>query len=105
MWSRASSEPCRQARRVHALRLLAVLALVHAAGCRTPPLTEPAAQPPAGPGAVAARNAPPLPAHRSALPPQPPRRPRVHRREPQAQRRLPPVPRFPRRRARISSAR
>jgi tetratricopeptide (TPR) repeat protein len=58
MWSRASNEPCRQSRRVHALRLLAVLALVHAAGCRTPPLTEPTAQPLSGPGAAAARNAP-----------------------------------------------
>jgi tetratricopeptide (TPR) repeat protein len=59
MWSRASSEPCRQSRRVQPLRLLAVLALVHAAGCRTaPPLTEPPAQPPAGAGAALAHDAP-----------------------------------------------
>jgi tetratricopeptide (TPR) repeat protein len=57
MWSRASSERGRPARAVQALRLLAVLALVQAAGCRTPPLTEPAAQPLTGPGAAAAGNA------------------------------------------------
>src|SRR5580700_952560 len=59
MWSRASSEPCRQSRRAQPLRLLAVLALLHAAGCRTAsPLTEPPAQPPAGAGAALAHGAP-----------------------------------------------